>query len=83
MGMDVAANGDAVASVPLQLIPGVAGFQPGLGLAYSSGRSVDRLEQSLPEDTIGYGWRLSGLSQIRRCVVNQSSGASIGLNSQR
>ena len=81
MGMDVAANGDAVASVPLQLIPGVAGFQPGLGLAYSSGRSVDRLEQSLPEDTIGYGWRLSGLSQIRRCVVNQSSGASIGLSS--
>ncbi|MCV6605213.1 MAG: hypothetical protein OIF34_07895, partial [Porticoccaceae bacterium] len=80
MTMDVAANGDAVASVPLQLITGVDGFQPSLGLVYSSGRAIQRAEQRLPEDTIGYGWRLEGLSQIRRCVVDKSSSSSIGLN---
>ena len=80
MGMDVASNGDAVASVPLQLIPGVAGFAPSLSLTYQSGRAIDRAERSLPEDTIGYGWRLSGLSQIRRCVVGKSNSTNIALN---
>ena len=78
---DVATDGDWLISVPLSLIPGVAGFKPALSLEYDSGRGVDRLERSLPEDTIGYGWRLAGLSQIRRCVVNQPSSNSIGLNS--
>jgi RHS repeat-associated protein len=79
-GIDVATDGDAAISVPLRLIPGVAGFAPSLSLEYDSGRGIDRLEQSLPEDTLGYGWRVAGLSQIRRCVVDQSSGASIQLN---
>src|SRR5690606_20084885 len=56
-----------------------AGFAPALRLEYDCGRGVDRIERSLPEDTLGYGWRLAGLSEIRRCVVNQSSGASIQL----
>lgn len=76
----VATDGDATVSVPLQLIPGVADFAPSLSLEYASGRGIDRLERSLPEDTVGYGWRLAGLSQIRRCVVNQASSASIQLN---
>lgn len=79
-GMDVGGNGDAVVSVPLQLTPGVAGFEPSLSLIYTSGRALDRAERSLPEDTIGYGWRLSGLSSIRRCVVGQASGNAIALN---
>lgn len=79
--VDVASDGDAVISVPLRLIPGVAGFAPSISLEYDSGRGIDLLEQSMPEDTLGYGWHLAGLSQIRRCVVNQSSGASIGLDS--
>jgi len=73
-------DGDTVISVPLSLIPGVAGFAPTLSLEYDSGRGVERLERSLPEDSIGYGWKLGGLSQIRRCVVNQASGNSIQLN---
>ncbi len=77
--LDVGTNGDAVLAVPLDLIPGVAGFEPSLSLVYESGRGVSRLERSLPEDTIGYGWRLMGLSEIRRCVVDQSSGNSIDL----
>lgn len=80
-GIDVASDGDAIISVPLRLIPGVAGFAPSLSLEYDSGRGIDLLELSMPEDTLGYGWHLSGLSQIRRCVVNQASGASINLNS--
>ncbi len=79
-GIDVASDGDTIISVPLRLIPGVAGFAPSLSLEYDSGRGIDLLEQSMPEDTLGYGWRLAGLSQIRRCVVNQSSSASIGLD---
>ncbi len=78
-GIDVATDGDATISLPLQFIPGVAGFAPSLSLEYNSGRGVDRLERSLPEDTLGYGWRLAGLSQIRRCVVDQVSTASIAL----
>ncbi|MDJ0701447.1 MAG: RHS repeat-associated core domain-containing protein, partial [Woeseiaceae bacterium] len=78
-GLDVASDGDAVIGIPLRLIPGVGGFGPSLSLEYDSGRGIDRLEQSLPEDTLGYGWRLAGLSEIRRCVVNQSSSASIQL----
>ncbi len=78
-GIDVGADGDAVISVPIDSIPGVAGFAPELSIHYDSGRGTDRLERSLPEDTLGYGWRLAGLSQIRRCVVNQSSSNSISL----
>ena len=79
-GVNVAGNGDARISIPLRLIPGVAGFRPTLALVYESGRAVFRAERSLPEDTIGYGWRLVGLSQIRRCVVGQSNSNSIDLD---
>jgi RHS repeat-associated protein len=80
-GIDVGTDGDAAISVGVDLIPGVAGFKPSLSIEYDSGRGVDRLEQSLPEDTLGYGWRVAGLSQIRRCVTNQSSSNSINLTS--
>ena len=78
--IDVDGSGDSIVSIPLRLITGVAGFKPELGLIYDSGRGVQRLEQSLPEDTLGYGWRLDGLSEIRRCVVGQASSATIQLN---
>jgi RHS repeat-associated protein len=79
--IDVGTDGDAVISIPIEIIPGVGGFQPSLAIEYDSGRGIDRLEQSLPEDTIGYGWRLTGLSQIRRCVVDQPASNSINLSS--
>lgn len=64
--VDVDTSGDAIIRVPINVIPGVAKFRPYLSLEYDSGRGIDRLERSLPEDTLGYGWRLAGLSQIRR-----------------
>jgi|GEM_PF-3123679 len=77
--IDVDTKGNAIIGVPLDLIPGVAEFAPALTLEYDSGRGIDRLEQSLPEDTLGYGWRLTGLSEIRRCVVDQAATNAIGL----
>lgn len=79
--IDVASDGDTMINVPIRLIPGVAGFAPSLSLSYDSGRGIDLLEQSMPEDTLGYGWRLSGLSQIRRCVVGEALSTSIQLTS--
>ena len=72
-------DGDAVVVVPIDMIPGVDGFKPTLYFEYDSGRGIDRLEQSLPEDSMGYGWRVGGLSQIRRCVVGQPQSNSINL----
>lgn len=77
---DVSATGNAVVNVPLQPAPGVNGLQPNLSLHYSSSRFQKRMTESLPEDTLGYGWRLGGLSSIRRCVVNQPSGSKILLD---
>ncbi len=79
-GIDVSTSGDAIVTLPLDLIPGVAGFKPDLSLEYDSGRGVGRIERRLPEDILGYGWRLAGLSEIRRCVVGQASGNSINLS---
>ena len=77
----VGADGDANISIPIRTLPGVAGNDVGLALVYDSGRGIDRLEQRIPEDTIGYGWRLAGLSSIRRCVVDKPSTTSVALNS--
>lgn len=78
---DVTNIGDSVITIPINVVDGMRGFQPNLQIAYSSGRGVDRYNRSIPEDTIGYGWFLSGLPEIRRCVVDQPSGQSISLNS--
>ncbi|WHI47348.1 SpvB/TcaC N-terminal domain-containing protein [Microbulbifer sp. VAAF005] len=68
---DVSASGNAIINVPLQAAPGVNGLQPNISLYYTSARFQKRMNESLPEDILGYGWRLSGLSSIRRCVVNR------------
>ncbi|MCX2795992.1 hypothetical protein OQJ62_13785 [Microbulbifer thermotolerans] len=77
---DVGAKGDAVITVPLRPAPGVNGLQPNLFLHYTSARFQQRKSQSLPEDILGYGWRLGGLSSIRRCVVNRPETDKIQLN---
>ena len=75
--VDVATNGDSRISVPVQVVDGINGFQPVLSIEYDSGRGVDRERLRLPEDTIGYGWFVAGLSQIRRCVVDQPNGNNV------
>ncbi|WP_299589243.1 RHS repeat-associated core domain-containing protein [uncultured Microbulbifer sp.] len=76
---DVSATGNAIINVPLQPAPGVNGLQPNLSLHYTSARFQKRMTQALPEDTLGYGWRLGGLSSIRRCVVNRPNSDRVQL----
>lgn len=78
--LSVNGKGDATLNVPLEVIPGVAGFAPSLAINYNSSDTISRLYQSRPGATLGYGWSLSGISKIRRCVVGQPSSASIQLN---
>lgn len=77
----VSSTGDAQIKIPLKLVPGVAGFSPSFALSYNSGRPLTRLNHSMSNTTLGYGWMLTGLSEIRRCVVNKSTSAVINLTS--
>ncbi|WP_444917757.1 RHS repeat-associated core domain-containing protein [Microbulbifer sp. JMSA003] len=76
----VSPQGDAIVRVPLQVAPGINGLVPNLSILYSGARYRQRHNQSLPEDTMGYGWRLGGLSSIRRCVTGRPDTDKISLN---
>ncbi len=78
--LNVNGKGDATLDVPLRLIPGVADFEPSLSVAYNSSDGISRNEQSRPRATLGYGWSVNGVSEIRRCVVGKPSSSSIQLN---
>ena len=56
------------------------GLLPRLSIDYSGGRARERMESSLPGDTLGYGWQLSGFSSIRRCLRQQVATATIDLD---
>ncbi|WP_444957144.1 RHS repeat-associated core domain-containing protein [Microbulbifer sp. ZKSA002] len=68
---EVNSLGDAVISIPVDVAPGVNGLAPNLTVRYSGERYRERNNEMLPEDILGYGWRLSGLQEIRRCVKNR------------
>ena len=53
------------------------GLLPRLSIDYSGGRARERMESSLPGDTLGYGWQLSGFSSIRRCLRQQVATATL------
>lgn len=55
---EVSATGEASYSIPIWSPPGARGIQPQLAISYSSGG---------PDDTMGPGWGLAGLSAIGRC----------------
>lgn len=76
----VLSTGDALVTVPLQLAPGVNGLQPEIQLIYSSGHHRRLKVQSLPEEVLGYGWQMTGFSEIRRCVVNRPATDQIVLD---
>ncbi len=78
---EVTDQGDAVVSVPVQVAPGVNGLMPEIGVHYSGARYRERNNEVLPEDILGYGWRLTGFSAIRRCVKNRPDTDSIQLDS--
>ena len=73
----VTKGGQAYVNIPVQPAPGVNGLQPQLSIDYSSGRERQRTSDQLPGDVLGYGWRVSGLSTIRRCTKNRSGSNAI------
>lgn len=66
-GTDVSSGGDSLITIPLQSPSGVNGLQPSLALTYSSGASQQAIDLKEAPETLAGGWRLSGLSRIRRC----------------
>ena len=64
----VTKGGDAYVNVPIMPVPGVNGLEPRLSIDYGGGRERQQSDEHLPADGIGYGWRVGGVSTIRRCV---------------
>jgi RHS repeat-associated core domain len=54
---DVDANGQATYTIPIEIPPGIAGYQPHLEFVYGHRQ---------PNGVLGVGWSLSGLSAITR-----------------
>ena len=75
----VTKGGDAYVNIPVAVAPGVNGVQPRLSIDYGGGREREVVEQELAGDILGYGWHLSGLSTIRRCVKH-SARDGVGLD---
>ena len=76
----VTKGGDAFVNIPVQVVPGVNGLQPMLSIDYSDGRERQRADEDAPGDILGYGWRIGGLSAIRRCVKNTTDSNGISLD---
>ena len=76
----VTKGGDAYVNIPVAVVPGVNGLQPALSIDYSDGRERQRADEEAPGDILGYGWRVGGLSAIRRCVRNAADTDGISLN---
>ena len=75
----VTKGGDAYINIPIEPVPGVNGLEPMLSIDYSGGRDRTRMAASLPGDTLGYGWRVSGFSTIRRCIKNQPADQTLAI----
>ena len=76
----VTKGGDAYVNIPVAVVPGVNGLQPALSIDYSDGRERQRADEEAPGDILGYGWRIGGLSAIRRCVRNTTDTNGISLD---
>jgi RHS repeat-associated protein len=65
---NVNGKGQATISVPIRIPSGINNLQPHIGLNYnSSGTSTKESLQSAG-GVLGFGWSLSGISEIRRCT---------------
>ena len=54
----VGSDGSANYTIPINIIPGIAGMQPDLALSYNNNAG---------NGAFGVGWNMSGLSSIKRC----------------
>ncbi|MFS1525698.1 RHS repeat-associated core domain-containing protein [Microbulbifer sp. 2304DJ12-6] len=76
---NVTRTGDAVIKIPVEVAPGVNDFTPAVNITYSGARFRKRKNESLPEDYLGYGWKIGGFGSIRRCVVGRPNTDKIEL----
>ena len=79
-GTGVTKGGDAYVNIPVSAVAGVNGLAPALSIDYSDARERQRATEDAPGDLLGYGWRVGGLSAIRRCVRDTADTDGIGLD---
>ncbi|WKD50719.1 RHS repeat-associated core domain-containing protein [Microbulbifer spongiae] len=77
---NVTRTGDAIINIPVEVAPGVNELTPSVSINYSGARFRQRKNESLPEDYLGYGWRIGGFGAIRRCVVGRPNADKILLS---
>lgn len=65
-------RGSSRIDIPLKTIPGINGHAPALSLVYDSARGSDIYDVHTADDSLGYAWRLDGLSRLHRCRVGLS-----------
>ena len=78
---NVSSRGSASIRVPLRLPGHGGGSGASFALDYDSARASDVSDLRLLEDSLGYGWSLSGVSAIARCRVGLSGSATPLLDS--
>ncbi|MFS1523856.1 RHS repeat-associated core domain-containing protein [Microbulbifer sp. 2304DJ12-6] len=76
---EITRNGDIFVNLPMEVAPGVNNLQPSVKINYSGARFRQRNTESLPEDYLGYGWRIGGFGSIRRCTVGRPNHEKIML----
>lgn len=64
----VSDRGHATYTIPIKVAPGIAGMEPKLSLAYSSGGG---------NGLVGMGWSIAGISVITRCASNLAQDGAI------
>ncbi|XOV88329.1 MAG: RHS repeat-associated core domain-containing protein [Pseudomonadota bacterium] len=68
----VGANGAASVVMPIEVLPGITPeTTPNLAISYAG--QLGPIWVDTAESTIGEGWRLSGLSTLRRCVTGSTT----------
>ncbi len=60
-------RGQSLAAISLRVPAGVAGHQPQLSLLYNSGGGRKLIDDTKVASSLGYGWGISGIPEIRRC----------------
>ncbi|MBX3706200.1 MAG: RHS repeat-associated core domain-containing protein [Pseudomonadales bacterium] len=65
---NVTGRGAAQLTVPIRATSGPGALAPKIALRYDSARGSDRRTYTI-DDVLGYGWELTGLSRLHRCIV--------------
>jgi len=76
-GLSVDDRGQNRIAIPIQVPIGVNGHQPSLTLGYSSGGSRKLMDDTEVSGSLGYGWDVSGIPEVRRCRFGAGGGLEL------